>query len=246
MGGSTIPQNNSLGAFEILTDVEGQLNGYACTQLDNGTVDEIRATTEPFYFAYKYPIGQSVMASAFINNAIVERVATKYNITSGLACLAEEPLTSDHSWLVSIQSSIAPLDMLGSCHIDDSFDPELQDCYIAQLNVTGMVVGQHVMPDVVEYVEDLLQGEELAERTPYIIEYFGGSDLEAHIFGDTQSSPYDNLAPAKGNDDKSGPIPLTGLGIAVISLLAFTLVALIFAVVRRKRQKKGRIDDQLP
>jgi hypothetical protein len=230
------------GVVEELTDAEGQLNGYSCKHLaDNfrssqqDSKDQAHTIMEPFYFGFKFPIGESDTATRYINAAVVERVAATYNITSGLACLTELPLVTDHSWLVSIQSNTAKMDMFGSCRVDDSFDPERQDCHMARLNVTGTVMGMAVMPDVVDYVENLLQGIELTEETPYNIEYFGGSDLERHMFGDTLSSARDNLTPARGNDEK---VALTTLGKAFVSLLGLTVVALFFALRRQRRQKR--------
>jgi hypothetical protein len=240
------PDDDPQGVVEELTDAEGQLTGYSCKHLANNvpisqqdSKKEAHTIMEPFYFGFKFPIGESDTAARYINAAVVERVAATYNITSELACLTELPLVTDHSWLVSIQSNVEKMDMFGSCRVDDSFDPERQDCHMARLNVTGTVMGLTVMPDVVDYVENLLQGVELTEETPYHIEYFGGSDLETHMFDDTLSSARDNLNPERGNDEKT---PITMLGKALISLMGLTVVALIFAVRRQRRQKRSITD----
>eukprot|EP00980_Cylindrotheca_fusiformis_P008235 scaffold1736_cov127-Cylindrotheca_fusiformis.AAC.49 len=224
-------------------ETEG-INGYSCTEPENVAPTEPHVTVrEPFYFEFLYPIEEKEGASSYLQSTIAGMVASKYNISTGVACLADEPLTQDHSWLVSFQTSLENLTMFPSCKLDGSFDPEIQDCFFARLNITGIVVGQRaVMPDVVGYVEDLLHIK-FTSSSSYSVDYFGGKGIEEHLFDHVDDKPRDNLDPAKGNDDESDQAPLTAIGIAMVSLLGFTLLVLIWAL-RRKRRLRKRIQQK--
>ncbi|CAJ1942326.1 unnamed protein product [Cylindrotheca closterium] len=173
-----------------LQDEHGRLIGYTCEGATTNAA-EINEVATSFYFGLQYPIGQQKAAVEYINQALLEHVATDYHLISGTACNVLGDISSSgssssssssssttttissqqqdqpsSSLLVSIQSDINRVELGQSCRDESSFfDPSLQDCQTSQLILKGLVWNASTMPDVISTVENWLQQEGTDEES---------------------------------------------------------------------------------